>query len=339
MRRFNCPNCGNEVHFESRACVVCGHTLGIRPADMRMISLTDPATDNALKICENSESAGCNWMAPQGVEFCTACQHNHMVPDVTVPGNRESWRQLELGKRKLIYALQAWRLPRPTRQEDPERGLAFEFLAESQNSDGSVNHIGTGHQNGMITLNLAEGDEVERVERKQDLREPYRTVIGHLRHEIGHYYWMLLVEGGPYLDEYRSLFGDETQDYGDALKAYYANGPKPAWEQSYISAYASAHPWEDFAETWAHWMHIVDGLETAAAYGLEFGDSASAGSADNAYGATDITPLVEKWVQVTVAINSMNRGMGQPDLYPFVLSNPVIRKMDFINRVISASAT
>lgn len=336
MKRFDCPNCGNEVHFESSTCVLCGQTLGMRPPGMEMVALAGTSGKDGMQLCRNADTAGCNWLASADNEYCTACQHNRTVPDISVPGHRASWMQLELAKRKLIYALDAWRLPRPTRQQDPERGLAFDFLAEVQNPDGSVSQVSTGHQDGVITLNLAEGNEAERAERKEDLREPYRTVVGHLRHEVGHYYWMLLVEGGRFLEEYRQLFGDETADYGEALERHYVNGPKPGWEQTFISAYASAHPWEDFAETWAHWMHIVDGLETASAYGLSFADRSL--KIGNVYEATDITPLVEAWVDVTVAINSMNRGMGQPDLYPFVLSKPVVEKLSFINRVIHSAA-
>ncbi len=344
MKRFACPRCGNEVHFDSMDCVSCGLALGLRTDGMTMTGRTETSSDTSLKPCRNIEIGACNWMVPAMDEtgFCIACRHNRTVPDLGDESNRQSWRVLELGKRKLIYALHTWSLPHPTRAEDPTRGLAFDFLADTRNPDGSVTTIGTGHQNGIITLNLAEGDEVNRVARKHDLAEPYRTVIGHLRHEIAHYYWMLLVQNSFGLERFRGLFGDERQDYSQALQAHYASGPPAGWTQSHISAYATAHPWEDFAETWAHWMHIVDGLETAEAYGMGLSgdtDRSRQQPLGDVYRAQDVERLIDRWVPLTVAINNMNRGMGQPDLYPFVLSRPVVEKMQFINTLIQTGST
>ncbi len=339
MKRFTCPNCSNEVHFESSRCVVCGQALGMETRTMEMISVGAPAPDGtALNRCVNAVGAGCNWMARSGSNYCIACAHNRTVPSLSAPGNRESWAVLELAKRKLIYTLQAWGLAHPTRAEDPQNGLAFDFLAEVQKPDGSTELVKTGHQNGIITLNLAEGDEAERVERKQDLNEPYRTAIGHLRHEIAHFYWMRIVDGTPHLDLFRDIFGDDRQDYAAALGRHYQTGAPAGWQQSHISAYATSHPWEDFAETWAHWMHIVDGIETARSYGLRPSSDTQRDAPGAIYTTTDVAHVVDQWVPLTVAINSLNRGMGQPDLYPFVLSKPVVRKMAFINDVIHAAA-
>ena len=328
MKRFACPNCGNEVHFENVACVQCGTGFGFDPQSFAM-----RAVDAALHLCQNASLAGCNWLTPAG--FCSACQHNQLVPDPSFAGNTARWAEIELAKRQLIYALLRWSLPHPMRAQSPN-GLAFDFLADRQNSDGSTTRVETGHHNGLITLNLAEGDDLLRAEQQRALAEPYRTIIGHLRHEIGHFYWPMLVHG-PALDSFRALFGDERQDYAQALQSHYANGPPADWPQSHISAYASCHPWEDFAETWAHWMHITDGLETFRAYGI--GLEGQAGRLqDDPYLSQDVQAMTDVWVAVSVALNCMNRGMGQPDLYPFVLSARVIDKLAFVHQLIQNAA-
>ena len=262
--------------------------------------------------------------------YCPACQHNHIVPDARTKGNLTRWREVELAKRKLIYALIRWSLPHPTRAQDPVMGLAFDFLADAERSNG-VTPLITGHNYGLITIDIAESDDDVRVARRTAMDEPYRTLIGHMRHEIGHYYWAMLIDGSPYIDRYRALFGDERADYCVALQRHYDSGAPQNWQQTHISAYATAHPWEDFAETWAHWMHIADGVETVAAYALSLdGRQVTA----DGYAAHDITPVIENWVPVTVALNNMNRAMGQPDLYPFVLNNSVMAKLQFINDLI-----
>ena len=328
MKRFACPVCGNEVHFRNLSCVQCGTALGYQPESVAMEAVGAPSP-----LCANAGLAGCNWLLPPGEAqgYCAACRHNHIVPDVTFEGNRDRWREIELAKRRLMYAVLQWDLPHPTRAEDPALGLAFDFLADVP---GSGERILTGHDDGLITINVDEGDLTVRTERQSAMAEPYRTVIGHMRHEIGHFYWSKLVEHGPALDEFRSLFGDERADYQKALESHYSAGPPPDWALRHISAYATCHPWEDFAETWAHWMHIVDGLETAAAYDLRPDGNTGLDAGANPYLMTEVERMVDAWVPLTVALNNMNRGMGQPDLYPFVLSRPVTEKLAFINRLI-----
>jgi hypothetical protein len=198
----------------------------------------------------------------------------------------------------------------------------------------------TGHDNGIITLNLVEANDVAREQRRVSMGEPYRTLLGHFRHEIGHYCWDRLVRDGSSLDECRTNFGDDRADYGEALKTYYANGPAPHWEESFVSAYASAHPWEDFAETWAHYIHIVDTLEMAGAYGLRLrppeGAPIDAIAADrlDPYREGTIEQLMEIWHPITLTVNSLNRCIGQPDFYPFVIAPPVIAKLGFIHSLV-----
>ena len=198
-----------------------------------------------------------------------------MIPDLSLSVNQMRWRRLEEAKRRLFYSLLRWRLPIPTVADDPERGLRFEFLADQ---GGDAPKVMTGHDGGLITISIAEADDVERERRRTAMGEPYRTIIGHFRHEIGHYYWDLLVRDGRRLDECRALFGDDRQDYSEALERHHQFGPPQDWRDGYVSAYATMHPWEDFAETWAHCMHIVDTLETAASFGLSVRPKVAAAS-------------------------------------------------------------
>ena len=181
----------------------------------------------------------------------------------------------------------------------------------------------TGHDNGRITLNVAEADPATRERVRTEMDEPYRTLLGHFRHESGHYYWQVLVEHGRHLDRFRQLFGDERADYGEALAAYHANGPKPDWEKNYISAYATAHPWEDWAESWAHYLHMVDALETANDYALEARMPNQRWSAKAWFGSNDPSAassaqkLIDRWVPLALAMNNLNRSMGLSRFLPF----------------------
>jgi len=344
MKIFECTNCGNAAYFDNSACVHCGAGLGYVPDRFEMAAQTadsDPWLDGArrhLRLCANAGQNGCNWLIPadDGQPFCQACRHNRTVPDLSVPGNADNWRKIEAAKRHLFYSLMRWRLPMPDRDQDPDEGLAFDFLADVRNPDGSVETVLTGHDCGLITINIAEGDDAERERRRTQMGEPYRTLLGHFRHEIGHYYWLVLIRDGGHLDRFRRLFGDERQDYAEALQRHHANGAPPGWQDSFISAYATAHPWEDFAETWAHFIHMVDTVETAQAFSMRVRhpDGLEACKVFEPYAVTSADHLIQAFVPLTLAINAVNRSMGQPDLYPFVLSAPVIGKLQFICDII-----
>ena len=348
MKRFTCRNCGNEIYFDSTQCVKCGNALGFNAS--RGIMLSTPVGQQwtvdgvAYNACANAQHSACNWLvrADSGDTLCRACSHNRTIPDLSDPGTADLWRSLERAKRHLFYSIIRWNLPQPTMAEDPDHGLAFDFLADQQNADGSVTPVLTGHDDGLITINIAEGDDAEREKRRTEMGEPYRTLVGHFRHEVGHYYWDRLVRDAGKEEEYRAIFGDERADYGQALQNHYGNGPPADWENSFISSYATAHPWEDWAETFAHYIHIVDALETAAAFGIR--TSGLAGEKDDTevdfdpYTQGTIGHLLKAWVPVTVAMNAINRSMGQPDLYPFVLSKPVEQKLGFVHRLIRSYA-
>jgi len=350
MKLFQCQNCGQELYFENTRCESCGLSLGYLPG-RELITALKPddntgtreqmwraLADNKLyRYCANAAYGVCNWLMPAAAPdtYCAACRHNRMIPDLSWAENLEKWRALEVAKHRLFYTLFQLRLPVETQAESPA-GLSFEFLADVAPSGSSVM---TGHSDGVITINLAEADDVERERRRHQMREPYRTLLGHFRHEIGHYYWDRLIANTPHLEEFRRIFGDERRDYGAALQDYYAWGAPSDWSQHFISAYASSHPWEDFAETWAHYFHMIDTLETARVAGLAISPkrSQSPGAVFDFHPRdTDIKHVVEAWLELTFAVNSLNRSMGLRDLYPFVLGPSAVVKLTFVQQRIRA---
>ena len=349
MKLFKCQNCGNTIHFNNDVCLVCNSRIGyVRTLiDMSALQPNDDGSWTALAeptqsyfFCENATEGACNWLVPAsgGDRFCVACRFNLTIPDLSIAENHDRWRRIEQAKKHLFYSLTRWNLPMPRRADDPEHGLAFEVLADVEGSGGMATAVLTGHNNGLIQINIAEADDAERERRRALMREPYRTLIGHFRHEIGHFYWDLLIQDKGRIQEFTAVFGDPAADYAMALQDHYANGAPPGWQQDYISGYASSHPWEDFAETWAHCFHMVDGLETARAFGI-FPADLPAGAIHatevDPYEATSIDQIITAWVPLTVAINSINRSLGQPDLYPFVLTDAIVGKIDFVFRLIA----
>src|SRR5947209_1859191 len=208
----------------------------------------------AYRQCSNAtQYQVCNWLVPEDSpnRLCEACALNQVIPDLNVPGNQERWHKLEVAKRRVLYSLKDLGIPPgPTAVRKKAPGLTFSFLADA----GPGSKVMTGHNNGVITINIAEADDAAREQRRVSLNEAYRTLLGHLRHEVAHYYWLLLIQGSPHLDVCCKLFGDPSSDYAAALKTYYQNGPPADWRQHFISAYASAHPAEDWAETFAHYL-------------------------------------------------------------------------------------
>jgi hypothetical protein len=240
---------------------------------------------------------------------------------------------MEEAKRRLIYSLIKLKLPTPSLASGEQEALVFDFLA-----DLPEQKVMTGHEDGVITISLSEADDAAREQLRTSLHEPYRTLLGHFRHEVGHFYWDRLVRDGGHVESFRALFGDERADYAEALKRYYENGPAPNWRDNFVSAYATAHPWEDFAETWAHYLHIVDTLEMAYAFHLSVNprvEEAPSTTVDRSpYKARDVATLLAAWLPVTFAVNNLNRSMGQPDLYPFVISGAAIAKLQYIHDLI-----
>jgi hypothetical protein len=343
MKLSVCDSCGQLLQFEHTACRRCGAALGFIPGAMELtviaaredgtaVSATRPG--EVWRRCVNADAVGCNWLIPADAPDprCAACRLNRNLADMTVPKNRAKWQALECAKRRLIYALLRFGVPIASQKDGEPRGLAFDFL---EGSPGAP--VMTGHANGLITVNIAEADTVERERQRVALGESYRTLLGHLRHEAGHYYFDLLVVDAGRLDASRAIFGDERASYAEAIDHYYAHGPKPGWEDAYVSAYATMHPWEDFAETWTHYLHMVDTLDTGAGFGLSVNPRVGGNPRDAAvidfdpYRPPDLESLVRAWLPLTAAVNSLNRSMGQPDLYPFDPSPNVLEKVRFVH--------
>jgi hypothetical protein len=344
VKIFPCPACGNVLYFENTVCGQCGHKLAYDPACATLLALEADESglgavggESRRFLCANSTQSACNWLVPEGKQdsYCTACRHNGTVPDLSVPKNLIDWQELEAAKHRLFYSLLRWQLQLRTRSEDPAHGLIFNFLADTPTA-----RVVTGHDNGVITIALAEADVIERERRRLTMGEPYRTLLGHFRHEVGHYYWDVLVRNGDSLSDFRSLFGDDSEDYQKALERHYHDGAPSNWQQFYVSAYASAHPWEDFAETWAHYLHIVDTLEMAGDFGIEVRPTIGAPEGLSAridfdpYTIADFKSLVDVWLPFVFAMNSVSRAIGTRDLYPFVLAPAVIEKMSFIHNLV-----
>jgi hypothetical protein len=350
MKLFECQHCGQPLYFENTRCESCGHKLGYLPGKETMTAIEPHrgawralADAGRYHCCANAEHGVCNWLIPatSAERLCVACRHNRTIPNLSEPDNLINWRKIEIAKHRLFYTLLKLRLPHKTRFEDPDHGLAFDFPSPQGGAAG--NPIMTGHDSGVITINLAEADDAERERRRREMREPYRTLLGHFRHEIAHYYWDRLVRDSPSIAESRQLFGDERQDYAAATERHYANGPPRDWPEHFVSAYASMHPWEDFSETWAHYFHMVDTLETAGAFGIRVRPKISKGaklaaSIDFDPHSATMERIIAAWLPLTFAVNSINRSMGISDLYPFVLAPAVIVKLAFVHDRIHAAA-
>ncbi len=342
MQLFHCSHCQNLVYFENHQCVSCGHELAYLP-DHRLMASLEPAAEGSLerttpaapgqqyRLCANyTRNQVCNWAIPaeSPYELCEACRLTRVIPDLSLPEWHAAWYQLEVAKRRLVYELVDLGLPVVAKADDTARGLAFEFLADPP--EAGAMPVVTGHDNGVITIALAEADDAERERRRLLLHEPVRTLLGHFRHETGHHYWDRLINDGGRLEEFRALFGDERADYAEALKKHYAGGAPANWAENFISTYASAHPWEDWAETWAHYLHMVDALETAEASGVKI----SALVAGTGRGE-DFDTKLRRWHALTHMLNNLNRSLGHRDAYPFVLSPKVVEKMRFVDDVIA----
>jgi hypothetical protein len=355
MKTFHCTHCQNLVFFENVRCLNCKYPLAYLPDQGLMAALVQspdglwrsdnqvPA-DRGYRLCQNYDQASvCNWAvgADDPNTLCASCRLNRVIPDLSTPRNTTAWFRLELAKRRMLYTLLGLGLPVAAKSEENESGLAFEFLEDS--TDGDAKRVLTGHDNGLITLNIAEADDVKRETQRTLQNEQYRTLLGHFRHEIGHYFWDVLIQELAPLEPFRARFGDERADYQEALKKHYAEGPPAHWERDFVSAYATTHPWEDWAESWAHYLHMVDALETAGATGLMLkptraDEPSMQPPADplNANGQ-DFDRMVESWLSLTYVLNNLSRGLGLPDTYPFVLSKPAIEKLRFIHDIINRS--
>ena len=331
MKIFNCPSCSSVMYFENTRCERCDHAVGFDcdSMDFKIVGTDQKSIGDQeiARYCENHKISICNWLVSDVQNtLCKSCSLTRKIPNKEDTENFSKWQKLESAKRRLIYQLLLLGLPIVPKTENFEDGLVFDFLSK-ENAEGKM----TGHADGVITILLQEADSVEREQLRKQMAEPYRTLIGHFRHEIGHYYFPKLVRENT-LETFRNLFGDERIDYSEALEEHYKSGPETNWSNFFISSYASSHPWEDWAETWAHYLHIMDTLETAhyAGIGLCNAESKSLEPCPNAYTLHNFEDFFNWGVRLTSAGNSLNRSMGLQDIYPFVIPAAVYKKMEFI---------
>jgi len=340
MRVFHCDRCGAVVSFADQRCPACDAQLGY-VSEQRTIRVVTPAPDATFHVadadrpfwqCMNS-AWGCNWMLPAGSEtvWCRSCRMTRGRPDDARRDAIDAWISAEAAKRRLVHQIDSLGLPIEPTSPTASDGLAFDLV----HVPGA--YAVTGHVEGVVTLDLAEIDDSHRNELRVQLGESYRTVIGHLRHEIGHHYWNRLVGRSPDLDEFRRLFGDERAEYGDAITAHYETA-RPAWDRTcYVTAYASSHPHEDWAETFAHYLHIVDATDTAAAHGLVAAAGRALGAGDTAT-TLDFDRMLESWFAVSGAVNDIAESLGAAPIYPFRPAGRVVDKLSFVHRQVVSHA-
>ncbi len=326
MNLYTCSNCKALLYFENNMCLNCQHLVGFCAETLSIITfesneqnqLVDISKkENIYKYCINSYHGTCNWVIPaaQGYPFCSACALNRTIPELSTVKNIDRWKRIEIAKHRLVYSILRFQLPLQAKKSNNTHGIAFDFLAD----EPLQARVLTGHDNGVITLNIEEADEAARVRNKLDLGEKYRTLLGHFRHEIGHYYWDVLIENKPVLQQFREIFGNEQKDYSQALQKYYQTGAPFDWTNRYISPYATAHPWEDWAETWAHYFHLMDTVETAYAYGIGIKSGEvkmlhlQSQIDKDPYSIENFDTIIKMWIPLTFAINSLNRSMGHDD--------------------------
>jgi hypothetical protein len=325
--------------LEALDCQNCGLAVGFHPPTLTL----HEATSNGVVVdgrswvpCSNRDWR-CNWLVAVDAQAarCMSCRLNRQRPHASDTLAHEKLANASLVMRRLLVQLADLGLPVDPFYER-EGGLAFDLLS----SDSGQGRVTIGHANGVITIDLVETLDDYREALRIRLREPYRTMLGHFRHEVGHYYQWILVEQTEWIHECRELFGDERASYAEALDRHYREGAPEGWEASYISEYATMHPWEDFAESFAHYLHITDSLTTAAAGGLVLQASRVDGLI-----ATDIAPrrsyrgvpteeMLGDWQWLSFLLNRVNHAMGRGDLYPFTISKPARTKLDFVHRVV-----
>lgn len=354
MKTFHCQYCGHPLFFENVQCLQCESDVAFLPDRLNMAAMEAVEGEEGLwrprargkkpssaryRLCHNHTAQNaCNFAVPSEDPnpLCVACRLTRVLPDLSQPDNPQRWYRMEVAKRRLFYTLGKLGLLATNPADGRADGPVFEFLADMPGQP-----VMTGHAQGLITLNVAEADDAERVRRRVEMHEPYRTLLGHFRHESGHYYWDRLIDEGGRAESFRQVFGDERQDYAQALQDHYARGgTREDWQESFVSEYASSHPWEDWAETWAHYLHMVDLLETAASYNTKLtipGQELEIEEVVNPLetGLPDFNVLVEQWVPLTLLVNSLNRSLGQEDAYPFALSPAALDKLRYVHDVIS----
>lgn len=344
VRRFDCQTCDAALTFDDTRCRSCSAEIGyfldadhlgpIEPGNGATYRRRGaPDHDPDWWRCLNT-AWGCNWMVPldDGNVWCAACRLTRGRPDESNPDAVRAWSHAEAAKRRLVAQLYRLGLPvaPPSRRDDDttssDDGLVIDlvYLPDS---------VGvTGHRPGVITLDLREVDPGFREAAREHFGEQYRTVLGHLRHETGHHFWQRLVVRADALDDARELFGDERADYAAALETHYGRlrGPHGTVDvpHAYISDYASVHPSEDWAECFAHYLHLRDGLETAESFGL--------GASD--HDDDTLEAMLSRWRELSRGVDEVSRALGQSPAYGVVVHPEVEPKLRFVHERITGAA-
>ena len=323
-----CRACGRDLAFDPEAGTMWS---GEWNQQERFLAHTpDGQEPLSFKVCAHRDSVvACNWLvAPSSQSSdqcqCIACRTTQLIPDQSLEHNRVRWHRLEQAKRHLFYSLVDMGLVK-VRHAVLLQDLRFDFLEDRRsNPNVTLEHVLSGHCNGLITLNAAEADEGFLHTMKEQMGERYRTLLGHFRHEIGHYFWTKLFAQPKRLQAFRQVFGDEREDYARSLERYYNDGRQNHWRSRFITPYACSHPHEDWAETWAHYMHIIDTLQTAQSFAVSVYDPQQ----------HDFEHWFAEWARVAQTMNALNRSMGVAEPYPFKLSEIVVGKLRFIDEVV-----
>lgn len=357
MLTFKCTCPGNPgLYFENSACNACECPVGFIDATMMLVPLTKVPNGfkaqgdlseriysrckNGTKhnICNGYYEAGSLDGKGQPETLCYACHFNNVIPDLHIKSHLSLWRNVENAKRRTLFTINRMGLPTPDAITHPNKGLEFNFPVDKDVHDHfrtrlpGISPVFTGHANGVITINLAEADDVARTRSRINMDEQYRTLLGHFRHEIGHFYWDLLIKDNEVLlEQFRHIFGDDTLDYQKAMKRHYDKGAPDNWTDDFVSAYATMHPWEDWAETWAHYLHMMDTLETATSHNLA--ELTLATDGQHIF-EEPIEQVTNCWTVFTIKLNALNRSMGMPDAYPFALNSAVYNKLAFIDSLL-----
>ncbi len=356
MTLFQCSQCAQTVFFENSECGACGSLLGFVPGERNMVAFELPSANSSaaddgmpvdawlrrgtngawLRPCANRiNHSVCNWMLDVADEhpLCITCRLTDVIPSLDDPNNLHHWAAIERAKRRLVFSLMDIGLtPQPKTGPHDKQGLTFHLL---ENLPGGM-PVMTGHDGGLITLNIAEADDVFRESARISMHEPLRSLLGHLRHEVSHYLQQRYITGTPGEQRCKELFGDHDADYAAALQAHYSNGPPPDWSDRFISAYASSHPWEDWAETCAHYLLVIDAVQTAASWGLRLEGPTKANADEQEPQSMPLENLViEHWLPVAQFLNAMNRSLGLPDSYPFLLPPQVLEKMKLVQDLLA----
>lgn len=322
MKTFVCQ-CGARLFFDNTLCLACNRKVGFSSDASQLVALDDSAqAGGPFRPCSNYGRGRCNWVLgpADSNDLCLACRLNVETPESGTDGD-ELMGSVETAKRRLVFSLLALGLPVVPLSES-EDGVGFALRRGTADDP-----VTTGHADGLITLDLNEADPAKREETRKAMGEDYRTLLGHFRHEVGHYYWTRFFPSESERAAFRKIFGDERANYAEALKKHYAN-PRTDFRDTHVSSYATAHPWEDWAETWAHYLHILSSWETAVAFGLRTSKGGRHGF------GTDLSASLNEWCELMIALNSMNRSMGHDDAYPFQLASVVRKKLAYVAELV-----